>query len=72
MENDKRLIELFAEMLQKQDQMVEELRNVKSEMIKLNLQTSENTRAVLKLADKIDTIGNLENRVSKLEKAVFK
>ena len=45
---------------------------VKNEIVKLNLHTAENTRATIKIADKIDTIADLENRVSKIEKIVFK
>ena len=81
-----KLFELLAEMVFKQDQMIEEIKlvkteiggvksevgGVKSEVIKLNLQTAENTRAILKLADKVDSIADLENRVTKIEKAVFK
>ncbi len=45
---------------------------VENQLIKLNLQTVENTRAIFKLADKIEGIADLENRVSKIEKVVFK
>ena len=79
MKNEDRIVELLAEMVFKQDQMVEEIKlvksevgGVKSEIIKLNLQTAENSRAIMKLADKIDTIADLENRVSKIEKVVVK
>ena len=79
MAEDNRLVELMAEMLIKQDAMVDELRNVKtevskvnSEITKLNLLSSENTRAIVKLADKIDQFVELEGRVKKLESAVFK
>ena len=79
MKNEDKIVELLAEMVFKQDQMVEEIKlvknevgGVKTEIIKLNLQTAENTRAILKLADKVDSIADLENRVTKIEKAVFK
>jgi hypothetical protein len=72
MANDDRLVEIMAEMLIKQDVIVEELKGVKSEIVKLNLQSAENTRAILTLADKVEHIADLQNRVSKLEKAVFK
>jgi predicted nucleic acid-binding Zn-ribbon protein len=49
-----------------------EVSSVKSEIVKLNLQTAENTRAILTLADKVEHIADLQSRVSKLEKAVFK
>ena len=45
---------------------------VENQLIKLNLQTVENTRAIFKLADKVDGIADLDKRVSKIEKVVFK
>lgn len=72
MKNEGKIVELLTDMLMKQDSMVEELRGVKNEVVKLNLQTVENTRAIFKLADRVETIADLENRVSKLEKVVYK
>jgi hypothetical protein len=93
MAKDDRLVEIMAEMLIKQDQMVVELKGVKAEVssvksevssvksevssvkgeiVKLNLQTAENTRAILTLAEKVEQIADLHSRVSKLEKEVFK
>ena len=72
MENEGKIVELLAEMLLKQNEMLNELRNVKNEVVKLNLQGSENTMAILKLADKVENISDLEARVSKLEKTVYK
>lgn len=86
MAEDSRLVELMAEMLIKQDAMVDELKGVRSEVssvksevtkvnseiAKLNLLSAENTRAIMKLADKIDQLVQLEGRVKKLEAAVFK
>jgi len=71
-ENEGKIVELLAEMLLKQNEMLNELRNVKNEVVKLNLQGSENTMAILKLADKVENISDLEARVSKLEKTVYK
>lgn len=45
---------------------------IEDQLVKLNLQTVENTRALYKLAEKADTIAGLHDRVVKLEKAVFK
>jgi hypothetical protein len=56
MENQGRIEELLSKMLIRQDRMVLELQNVKSEVVKLNLQTSENSRAILKLADRIEHV----------------
>jgi hypothetical protein len=67
MENEGRIVELLAETLIKQDQMISEMveikseikgmksevTSVKSEIIKLNAQTMENTRAIIKLANEI-------------------
>lgn len=57
MENEQRIVELLAGTLLKQDLMIAELSGVKSEItgvkseiIKLNLQSTENTRAIFKLA----------------------
>jgi hypothetical protein len=118
MENENRIVELLAEMLIRQDRTVDELRNVKFEvvgirdqvketnqrldqtnqrldqtnqrldqtierldrfernteeqLIKLNIQTVENSRAIFKLAENVKEIANLHDRVWNLEKAVYK
>lgn len=86
MENENRIIELLAESLIKFDQMIleqkstndrlnqtnERLSHVEESLNKLNLQTAENTRAIFKLADKVDQIAELDKRVKELEKVVFK
>lgn len=79
MENENRIVELLAETLIKFDEMIVEqkksnhrLENVESEIIKLNLQTAENTGAIFKLANEIENIAKLHERVAKLEKEVFK
>lgn len=79
MENEKRLVEIMADLVIKFDEFIEgqketnqRLGKVEDGIIKLNLQSAENTRAILKLADKVETIADLENRVSKIEKIVFK
>ena len=45
---------------------------IEDQMVKLNLQTVENTRAIFKLAEKVEQIADLGNRVTKLEKVVYK
>ena len=72
MADDDRLVEFLAEMLIKQDKMVEELQNIKGDIGKLNLLSAENNRAILKLANQLEQFINLEPRVRKLESAVFK
>ncbi len=86
MENEKRLVEIMADLVIKFDEFIEGQKETNSRLgkvengigkvedgiTKLNLQTSENTRAILKLADRVESIADLENRVTKIEKAVFK
>ena len=86
MKNEEKTVELLTEMLVRHDGMIEGLKDVKnevsgvknevnslrSEVIKLNLQTSENTRAIFKLAESVEHIADLHNRVAKLEKTVYK
>ncbi|MEX2234386.1 MAG: hypothetical protein WD824_19630 [Cyclobacteriaceae bacterium] len=45
---------------------------IEGQLIKLNIQTVENTRAIFQLAEKVEMIADLHNRVSKLEKTVYK
>jgi hypothetical protein len=87
MENEGRIVELLAESLKKQDGIIDQLKEsnqrlyllesksdkVEEQLVKLNLQTSENTRAaLLKLAERIDQISDLNEGIAKLKKAVFK
>ncbi len=48
------------------------LEKVESGVVKLNLQSTENTRAIIKLANEVENIAHLHERVTKLEKAVYK
>ena len=50
----------------------QEVTGLKGEMVKLNLQSAENTRAIFKLAQSVDQIADLHNRVTKLERTVYK
>lgn len=72
MKGEERIIELLSEMVQKQDQQTQEMIEMKKGIEKLNLQTAENTRAIIKLADKLEEFADHEKRISKLESAVFK
>jgi Na+/phosphate symporter len=86
MKDEEKIIELLAEMVRGQDRLVgevsemkNEIRNVKEEIQQMNaelqkqgLQTAENSRAILKLADEIRLVAEHEKRISKLELAVFK
>lgn len=45
---------------------------LEEQVVKLTAQTVENTRAIMKLADKMDDFAEHEKRIQKLEKVVFK
>lgn len=90
MKNEDKIIELLAEMVQKQDQMAQNqaetnrrleslekttndrFERVEKAIAKLNVQTKENTRAIVKLADKVEDYAKHEERIQKLERVVFK
>lgn len=72
MKNEEKIVELLAEMVKGQDKLVEEVSQMKVELIKQGLPTAENSRAILKLADEIRMVAEHEKRISKLELTVFK
>ena len=72
MKNEDKIVELLAEMVKGQDKLIEEVSEMKTEIFKQGLQTSENSRAILKLADEIRLVAEHENRIAKLEVTVFK
>lgn len=83
MKNEERIIELLAEMVKGQDQTNKRLESLEKttersfdkleeQVVKLTAQTVENTRAIMKLADKMDDFAEHEKRIQKLEKVVFK
>ncbi len=60
MKNEGKMVELLAEMVKGQDRLIDEVSEMnqdvsqmKTELIKQGLQTAENSRAILKLADEI-------------------
>ncbi|MCX8490057.1 MAG: hypothetical protein ORN54_03215 [Cyclobacteriaceae bacterium] len=59
-------------MITEQKETNNRLGKLESEVIKLNLQTTENTRAIIKLANEVENIAHLHERVTKLEKTVYK
>jgi hypothetical protein len=83
MKNEDKIVELLSEMLHKFDVLTERVDNltgrvdnlnvtidkrlgkVEEEIVKLNLISAENSRSLMKLADN-------EDRITRLEKAVFK
>ncbi|MBX2893815.1 MAG: hypothetical protein KF763_00120 [Cyclobacteriaceae bacterium] len=79
MKNEDKIVELLAEMVKGQDKLIEEVSGMKTEIslmkteiFKQGLQTSENSRAILKLADEIRLVAEHEKRIAKLEVTVFK
>jgi hypothetical protein len=86
MENQSRIEELLSDALKKYDQMLEKhdvtnfrlenienrLGSLESEMFKLNVQTAENTRAIFKLAERVEVVFEHEKRIIKLESTVYK
>lgn len=62
MKNEDRIVEFLAEMVKGQDRMVGEVTEMKKEMFKQSLQLSENSRAILKLADEIRLVAELSMR----------
>jgi hypothetical protein len=59
-------------MITEQKETNSRLGKLESEVVKLNLQTTENTRATIKLANEVENIAHLHERVTKLEKTVYK
>lgn len=72
---DKR-VENLDKRVENLDKQVENLdkraEKIEGHLVKLNLQTAENTRAIFQLAEKVEQIADLHNRVTKLEKTVYK
>ena len=83
MNNDDRYLELLTEMVMKQDSSNDELKilnkqvkvikedisEMKEDIKKLNLISAENSRAILKLANLLET--EVLSRIAKLEAEVF-
>ncbi|GIL21553.1 MAG: hypothetical protein BroJett042_00660 [Bacteroidota bacterium] len=79
MKNEDKIVELLAEMVKGQDKLIGEVSEMKAEIslmkteiFKQGLQTSENSRAILKLAEEIRLVAEHEKRIAKLEVTVFK
>lgn len=79
MKNEDKIVELLAEMVKGQDKLIDEVSQMKTEVsqmkteiFKQGLQTSENSRAIFKLADEIRLVAEHEKRIAKLEVTVFK
>jgi hypothetical protein len=72
MEGIPRLIELMAEMLHEQRTTNKRLESVEKQQANTNLAIGELRVSVMRLADEIEKIVLLDQRVSKLEDVVFR
>jgi len=79
MKNQDKIIELLAEMVHNQDITNQKLDNLEKrvgktekELAKTNAQLAEHSRAILKLADKLELVVDHEKRISLLERTVYK
>ncbi|MDQ2657688.1 MAG: hypothetical protein M3Y60_09735 [Bacteroidota bacterium] len=65
-------VERLDQTIVRLDKLETRVDKVEGQLITLNLQTSENTRAIFKLAENIEMIADLHNRVAKLERTVYR
>jgi hypothetical protein len=72
MEGIPRLIELMAEMLHEQQTTNKRLESLEKQQANTNLAIGELRVSVMRLADEIEKIVLLDQRVSKLEDVVFR
>ncbi|MCL5990630.1 MAG: hypothetical protein M1419_00825 [Bacteroidetes bacterium] len=71
MNTDNRIIELLTDMLQEQKKTNERLDKLEKQQAKTNMELSDMRLAFIKFADKFSLFTVFEDRLSKLEKAVF-
>jgi hypothetical protein len=83
MKGEDKIIELLTETLIKHDQLIEEIRgfradvnqrlgSLEAQQAKTNLEIKEVRLSVMRLAEYIERLLKVEERVEALEKAVFK
>lgn len=65
-------VERLDQTVERLDRLEVRMNNVEGQLVKLNLQTGENSRAILRLADSVAQVADLHNRVTRLEKTVYK
>lgn len=65
-------VERLDRTVERLDHLEVKVDKIEGQLIKLNIQTVENTRAIFKLAESVESIADLHDRVVKLEKAVYK
>jgi predicted RNase H-like nuclease (RuvC/YqgF family) len=65
-------VERLDQTVDRLDHLEIKVEKIENHLVKLNLQTAENTRAIYKLAEKVEDVADLHKRVTKLEKTVYK
>ena len=65
-------VERLDQTIVRLDKLETRVDKVEGQLVKLNIQTAENTRAIFKLAENVENIADLHDRVTKLEKTVYK
>jgi len=86
MKNEERMVELLAEMVKKSDisngqqkEMISEMKTMRKEISEMhkdirknNLMLAEHSRAIITLAENVDSFAAFDDRITSLEKKVFK
>lgn len=86
MKNEDRMVELLAEMVKKSDinnaqqkEMISEIKIMRKDISamhkdirKNNIMLAEHSRAIITLAENVDSFSAYDERISELEKKVFK
>jgi transcriptional regulator len=85
MKNEDRMVELLAEMVKNSDrsivqqkEMISEMKTMRKEIsamhkdIRNNIMLSEHSRAIITLAENVDSFSAYDARISEIEKKVFK
>ncbi len=65
-------VERLDQTVERLDRLEVRVDKIDKHLVRLNLQSAENTRAIMRLGDKIGEIADLHNRVTKLERTVYK
>ncbi|WP_299249889.1 hypothetical protein [uncultured Cytophaga sp.] len=86
MKNEDRMVELLAEMVKNSDRSIEQQKELISEVKimrkdisamhkdirKNNIMLAEHSRAIITLAENVDSFSAYDERISEIEKKVFK
>ena len=65
-------IDRLDDPIERLDRLENRTEKIEDQLIELNVQTVENTRAIFILAEKVESIADLNVRASKLEMTVYK